>query len=186
MTLSLVAAPSARGVRRGDPGALARDITVTGEGWVGRGAQTNAAIGDQRTDYAYGTPLLRALVPIKGILGRLVAAAAAVSTGLRGIRADDAAAGTTAAAGFWQTLASNNRAAVATSRFAGAEQQLLATLPLADRTTAAATGAARAFESVARGVVAEDPASRRCSPPLRRCGTQACASTATPRACCAR
>jgi hypothetical protein len=137
--------------------ALARNITVTGEGWLGRGAQTNTAIADQRVDYAYGTPLLRAVVPVRGVLARAISAAATVSHAVLGLRPDDNAAGTTAAASFWQTLATRNRAAVATQRFAGAERQLLATLPLANQTLAAATGATRALEPLAREVIAEDP-----------------------------
>jgi ABC-type transporter Mla subunit MlaD len=137
--------------------ALARNITVTGEGWAGRGEQTNAAIGDQRIDYAYGTPLLRAVVPVRGVLARAVSAAAGVSRGILGLRPDDNAAGTTGAATFWQTLATRNRAAIVTERFAGAEHQLLATLPSADRTIAAATNAATQLEPLASEVVAEDP-----------------------------
>jgi hypothetical protein len=137
--------------------ALARDITVVGEGWVGRGAQTNSAIADQRVDYAYGTPLLRALVPVKGVLADATAAAATVSRAVLGTRPDDNAAGTSASATFWQTLADSGRAAVTTARFAPAEQQLLATLPLADQTIGAATSAADAIEPLALQIVAEDP-----------------------------
>lgn len=137
--------------------ALARDITVTGEGWVGRGQQTNAAIADQRIDYDYGIPLLRAVVPVKGVLARVVAAAATVSHAVLGLRPDDNAAGTTGAATFWQTLASGDRTALAVQRFAGAEHQLLATLPLADKTIAAATSSARALEPLTRTIAAEDP-----------------------------
>jgi ABC-type transporter Mla subunit MlaD len=138
--------------------ALARNITVTGEGWLGRGAQTNAAIADQASDYQYGTPELRALVPMKGILAETVAASASVAHGLLGARPDDNAAGTAAAATFWQTTAQNNRAATATQRFSGAEQQLLETLPPADQTIAAATSAAQAFEPLAEQIKIEDPA----------------------------
>jgi hypothetical protein len=137
--------------------ALARNITVTGEGWLGRGEQTNAAIADQRVDYQYGTPLLRAVVPVRGVLARVIATAARVSNAVLGVRPDDNAAGTTAAATFWQTLADRNRAALATQRFTGAERQLLATLPLANQTIGAATAATRALEPLAREVVAEDP-----------------------------
>jgi hypothetical protein len=137
--------------------ALARNITVTGEGWIGRGAQTNTAIADQRFDYTYGTPLLRALSD-GGAFGRAIAAAAPVTRGLRGQRPDDNAVGTSGAAAFWQTLARSDRAAVATDRFAGVEQQLLATLPLADATLAGATSAVRSIEPLALQVVAEDPA----------------------------
>lgn len=137
--------------------ALARDITVTGEGWVGRGEQTNTAIADQRVDYDYGTPLLRAVVPVKGVLARVIAAAATVSHAVLGLRGDDVAAGTTAAATFWQTLATNNRIAVASARFAGAEHELLSTLPLADQTITAATHATNALEPLAQTIVAEDP-----------------------------
>jgi hypothetical protein len=137
--------------------ALARDIVVTGEGWIGRGLQTNTAIADQRVDYAEGTPLLRAAVPAPGVLARVIAASATVAQALRGVRPDDNAAGTTASASFWQTLAQGDRAAVATSRFGGAEQQVLQTVPLADQSIAAATNAARAFLSVANQINAEDP-----------------------------
>jgi hypothetical protein len=91
------------------------------------------------------------------VLARAISAAATVSHAVLGLRPDDNAAGTTAAASFWQTLATRNRAAVATQRFAGAERQLLATLPLANQTLAAATGATRALEPLAREVIAEDP-----------------------------
>jgi hypothetical protein len=137
--------------------ALARNITVVGEGWLGRGVQTNSAIADQRVDYTYGTPLLRALVPVKGVLADATAAAASVTRAVLGTRPDDNAAGTTASATFWQTLADSNRAAVATDRFGPAEQQLLATLPLADQTIGAATSAAGELEPLARQIVAEDP-----------------------------
>jgi hypothetical protein len=137
--------------------ALARNITVTGEGWIGRGQQTNGAIADQRVAYAYGTPLLRAVVPVKGVLARAIAAAASVSHAILGLRPDDNAAGTTAAATFWQTLAAGNRAAIATQRFAGVEQQLRETLPLANQTIGAATSATRALEPLALQIVAEDP-----------------------------
>ena len=137
--------------------ALARDITVTGEGWIGRGKQTNAAIADQRIDYDYGTPLLRAVVPVRGVLARAVAAAATVTHAVLGLRPDDNAAGTTAAATFWQTLAARSRTAVAVHRFAGAERQLLATLPLADQTIAAATNSADALRPLTQTIVAEDP-----------------------------
>jgi hypothetical protein len=137
--------------------ALARNITVTGEGWIGRGLQTNGAIADQRVDYEQGTPLIRAATS-GGSLARLIAAAATVAQGLRGLRPDDNAVGTTAAATFWDTLATGNRAATATQRFAGAEQQLLSTLPQADQTIASATDAARAIEPLALQIVAEDPA----------------------------
>jgi hypothetical protein len=46
---------------------------------------------------------------------------------------------------------------VATARFDPAEQQLLATLPLADQTIGAATSAADSLEPLARQIVAEDP-----------------------------
>jgi ABC-type transporter Mla subunit MlaD len=137
--------------------ALARNITVTGEGWLGRGQQTNAAIADQRVDYQYGTPLLRAAVPVKGVLARAIAAAATVSHAVLGVRPDDNAAGTTAAATFWRTLATGNRAALATQRFAGAEHQLLATLPLANQTLDAATAATGSLEPLAREIAAQDP-----------------------------
>jgi ABC-type transporter Mla subunit MlaD len=137
--------------------ALARDITVVGEGWLGRGQQTNSAIADQRVDYTYGTPLLRALVPFRGVLADATAAAASVSRAVLGTRPDDNAAGTTASATFWQTLAARNRAAVATQRFGAAEQQLLQTLPAADQTIAAATDATRPLEALAQQIVAEDP-----------------------------
>jgi hypothetical protein len=137
--------------------ALARNITVTGEGWVGRGEQTNTAIADQRVDYAYGTPLLRALVPVKGVLARAISAAATVSHAVLGVRPDDVAAGTTAADTFWRTLATGNRAGLATRRFAGAERQLLRTLPLANQTLGAATAATGALEPLAREIAAEDP-----------------------------
>jgi hypothetical protein len=137
--------------------ALARNLTVTGEGWVGRGAQTNTAIADQRTDYEYGTPLLRAVVPVKGILSQAIAAAATVAHSVLGERPDDLSAGTTAAATFWQTLADRGRAAVTTQRFSGVEQQLLQTLPVADRTISAATSAAQAFEPLGRQINALDP-----------------------------
>jgi ABC-type transporter Mla subunit MlaD len=138
--------------------ALARNITVIGEGWVGRGAQTNEAIADQRVDYQQGTPLLHAvLTPVRGTLARLIGAAAPVSHAIRGLRGDDNAAGTTAAATFWQTLAGGGRAATAVDRFAGAESQLLKTLPSADRTIRAATAAARAFEPLAVQVDDEVP-----------------------------
>jgi ABC-type transporter Mla subunit MlaD len=130
--------------------ALARNITVTGEGWIGRGQQTNQAIADQRYDYERGTPLLRAfLTAHPATLGHLIGAAATVSGALRGERPDDVGAGTAAAATFWQTLAQNDRAGTATARFAGAEQQLLQTAPLADSASAAATAAARAFNPLA-------------------------------------
>ncbi len=138
--------------------ALARNITVTGEGWIGRGAQTNAAIADQRIDYQYGTPELRAVVPVKGILAQAVAASATVAHGVLGERPDDNAAGTRAAATFWQTLAQNNRTATAVQRFSGVEHQLLQTLPAADRTIAAGTSAAQAFEPLAQQINREDPA----------------------------
>jgi len=137
--------------------ALARNITVIGEGWIGRGQQTNAAIADQRVDYTYGTPLLRAVVPIKGVLGRAINAAAAVSHAVLGLRPDDNAAGTTAAASFWQTLATGDRAGIATGRFSGAESQLLSTWPLANETIGAATRATSALEPLAQAIVAEDP-----------------------------
>lgn len=138
--------------------ALARNILVTGEGWIGRGAQTNQAIADQRVDYGYGTPLLRALIPVKGVLANLIAAAAKVSHAVLGSRPDDNAAGTTGAATFWQTLAAHDRAGIATAQFAGAEHQLLQTLPLADGTVAAATRAADALEPLTAQIDAEDPA----------------------------
>jgi hypothetical protein len=138
--------------------ALATNIVKIGEGWIGRGAQTNTAIADQRVDYEQGTPLLRAFVtPVPGTLARLTAAAATVSGAFRGQRPDDVGAGTTAAAMFWQTLAANNRVATLTARFSGAEQQLLATFPLANRTISAATDAARAFEPLALQINAEVP-----------------------------
>jgi ABC-type transporter Mla subunit MlaD len=138
--------------------ALARNITVIGEGWIGRGEQTNQAIADQRIDYEQGTPLLRALLtPVRGTLGRLIAGGATVSGALLGRRPDDVAAGTTAAATFWQTLAQNNRAATATAHFSGAEQQLLETAPVADEAITAATKASRAFQPLAVQIAAEDP-----------------------------
>ncbi len=137
--------------------ALARNITVVGEGWLGRGEQTNSAIADQRVDYSYGTPLLRALVPIKGVLADATAAAASVSRAVLGTRQDDNAAGTSASATFWQTLATSDRAAVATRRFGAAERQLIETLPSADQTIAAATDATGPLEDLAQQIVAEDP-----------------------------
>jgi hypothetical protein len=137
--------------------ALARNITVTGEGWIGRGAQTNTALAEQRIDYEQGTPILRALIPVRGVLARVVNDWAAFTQGVRGQRPDDNAAGTTGAATFWQTLAAHDRAATATQRFSGAEHQLLLTLPLANRTIAAGTAAAQSFEPLARQVASEDP-----------------------------
>jgi ABC-type transporter Mla subunit MlaD len=138
--------------------ALARNIAVIGEGWVGRGQQTNGAIADQRYDYEQGTPLLRALLTATpGTLGRLIKDAATVSGALRGQRPDDVAAGTAAAETFWQTLARDSRAEVATARFALAEHQLLQTEPLADQAITAATDAARQFEPLALTITAEDP-----------------------------
>lgn len=138
--------------------ALARNITAIGEGWIGRGAQTNRAIADQRVDYAQGTPLLNALLtPVKGTLARLIAATAAVTHAARGERPDDDGALTTASASFWQTVAAHDRAATAVVRFAGAESQLLGTFPSADRTIAAATTAARSFEPLAEQINRDVP-----------------------------
>jgi ABC-type transporter Mla subunit MlaD len=138
--------------------ALARNITVIGEGWIGRGEQTNQAIADQRYDYEQGTPLLHAfLTQHPATLGRLINTAATVSGALRGQRPDDVGAGTAAAATFWQTLAQNDRAGTAVARFAPAEQQLLQTAPLADRAITAATSAARAFNPLAVQVNEEVP-----------------------------
>jgi len=138
--------------------ALARNLTVTGEGWVGNGAATNTAIADQKTDYEDGTPLLRALLtPVPGTLARAIQGAADFAAELRGRRPDDDAALTTASATFWQTLASRERAATTVSRTPGAEQQLLATLPLADRAIAALTSAARPVNSLVSEIDAEDP-----------------------------
>ena len=137
--------------------ALARNLTVIGDGWVGRGAQTNTAIGDQTRDYQLGTPLLRSLVPFKGALGALIAQSAPALTGLTGERPDDIAALTSAAAVFWQTTAAHDRAARAVAAFPGAEQQLLQTLPPADAALTAATSAASEFEPLAVAIARVDP-----------------------------
>lgn len=137
--------------------ALARNLTVIGEGWLGKGAETNTAIADQTLDYEQGTPLLRALIPTPGVLSRVIGASATVAHALDGDRPDDVGALTSGAATFWQTLAAHGRAATAVHRFPGAEQQLLATLPETDGTIAAATTAARAFEPLAGEVQALDP-----------------------------
>ena len=137
--------------------ALARNIAVIGGGWAGRGAETNTAIADQTLDYQLGTPILRALVPSPGALGAVIQRAATVATALNGERPDDIAAGTTAAATFWQTLADRNRAGTLTARFAPAEQQLLQTLPQADETIAAATTAALQLEPLAIAIARLDP-----------------------------
>jgi hypothetical protein len=143
--------------KAGTRAALARDITVGGEGWLGRGAQTNTAIGEAPADLRWGIPLLRAAVPRPGVLADLFAALAPVTRALRGERADDNAAGTTAAAGVWQTLAARSRAATATDRFPGAEHQLLLTLPSAEQTLTSATAALRAFNPLARQVASQAP-----------------------------
>jgi hypothetical protein len=96
-------------------------------------------------------------VPVKGVLARAISAAATVSHAVLGVRPDDVAAGTTAADTFWRTLATGNRAGLATRRFAGAERQLLTTLPLANQTLGAATAATGALEPLAREIAAEDP-----------------------------
>jgi hypothetical protein len=137
--------------------ALARNIAVIGGGWVGRGAQTNTAIADQTLDYQQGTPILRALVPAPGALGAVIADSARVATGLTGQRPDDIAVGTTAAATFWQTLATRGRAATIVQRFAPAEQQLLQTFPGASGALTAATRAANAFEPLATAIARLDP-----------------------------
>jgi ABC-type transporter Mla subunit MlaD len=157
VTLSSTLPQALEAFDAGTRAALAHNITVTGEGWLGRGQQTNAAISDQRIDYTYGTPLLRAAVPVEGLLARAIFAAAQVSHAVLGVRPDDIAAGTTGSATVWQTLAARDRTATATRRFAGAERQLLATLPLADRTIGAATGAANALEPLAAEIAAADP-----------------------------
>src|SRR5581483_12278582 len=105
--------------------ALARNIAVIGGGWAGQGERTNVAIADQTIDYRLGTPLLRALVPAPGALGAVIAHGAEVASALRGLRTDDVANGTTAAATALQTLASGDRAGSVLANLPGAEQQLI-------------------------------------------------------------
>jgi ABC-type transporter Mla subunit MlaD len=137
--------------------ALARNIAVIGGGWAGRGAETNTAIADQTLDYELGTPILRALVPAPGALATVIQRAAAVATALNGERPDDIAAGTTAAATFWQTIATRDRAGTFSARLAPAEQQLLETFQPADAAITAATTAADRFEPLATAIARLDP-----------------------------
>jgi hypothetical protein len=137
--------------------ALARNLTVIGEGWIGRGAETNTALGQLPGGLVEGTPLVRAMAPRRGVLAHLVAALAPVTAALRGHRRDDVAAGTTGAATFWRTLAGRSRVAVATARFAGAERRLLETLPAARASLRAATDAVRAALPLVGAVRREEP-----------------------------
>lgn len=138
--------------------ALARDITVTGEGWLGRGQETNGALADLRADLRDGIPLLRAVDPAPGMLGRLIAGAAATAQGLEGLRPGDLGQATSGSADFFQTLATGNRAGELTARFAAVERQLLATLPQTDPALAQAADSARAFDALTRQVAGQLPA----------------------------
>jgi ABC-type transporter Mla subunit MlaD len=137
--------------------ALGRDLTVTGEGWLGRGEQSNAAIAQLPSDLAQGTALLRSLLPSPGALAHLIAGAASVSSALRGRRPDDLGAATSASATVVSTLADHGRAAATIARLPGAERTLADTLPDADRALDSATAATAAFGPLAARIVAEDP-----------------------------
>ncbi|HWF55857.1 MAG TPA: hypothetical protein VG223_14560 [Solirubrobacteraceae bacterium] len=137
--------------------ALARNLTVIGEGWLGHGVATNTAIADQTQDYAQGTPLLRALLPTPGVLGRIIDAASTVAGALAGQHPGDVAGLTSGAAAFWGTLATHDRAATLVHRFPAAEQQVLDTLPTAGDTISAATSLADAAEPLAAEIQTLDP-----------------------------